>query len=176
MYQPPEGYPHHPHPQRIEQAMRDIRDTYDSTEGANFDMKEPHLYHTSCHTIACLAGWWQLSQISLYDARTNNQYYVLNPKGTLYDYGDGAYGFARFVGFRNYDCLCDWSAAYPHIWGNPNGANMFANLNAYQKDGDKTIPDFHDILDHWLAVAGRIRQALVPRMPEGIQTIQPRHL
>ena len=158
----------HPSPEAIRKAM-DLLESV-ASPGDLVNMNQIDISRHGCTTVACHGGWYALAKISTdeIDWRRKEEGNITEETACLRTwpiiYDKGANLLARDLGFDNYGELASWAFRNSPLWGNSQGAMMFAGgPSGREAFGINSTEEYtfgvDAIIAHWRAVADRIEAA-----------------
>ena len=118
----------------------------------NMGLGNTQQYVYECHTVACLAGFYAMTDSNGSFIYQEDGINVLqNPNHHTFDHGCRL--FAVDLGFEVPFELEEWAENHPTLWGNTHGRKLFLNEKAWGKE-NVTIDT---IIGHLITVGERCK-------------------
>ena len=119
----------------------------------------PEQEGVGCETVACIAGFYYLGKVtnpkfSRYEKNKEN--FLITVNGDAANFIEGAEMFARDLGFKEAEDICQWAEQNPTIWGNNNGLGLFSHEKAYGRPADMKLT-IDQVVVHLREVSERLR-------------------
>lgn len=116
------------------------------------DLLETHLWRSNpdephpC-TSGCVAGLYRLALTRAGEWPTPERWSAPSPErprlylASALAFPEGARALHAAIGYRAGQNLAEWAQAHPALWGNPHGAHLFGDANAYgAPSGARQVP------------------------------------
>ena len=121
----------------------------------NMGLGDTQQYVYECHTVACLAGFYAMTDSNSSFICHGDGINVLQNANWTSDHSYKAGGtlFAKDLGFNEQWELEQWAGLHPLLWGNTKGRKLMMYASAWG-DGEVTI---NTIINHLMAVSERCK-------------------